>query len=144
MMLAQPGIRIAHPFRLEPQDELHVAGVDPVGERPEAAGVLGRVDLPSAGVEPDHAGFRERPRTGLEPDVFAKTAGVTPAQIHVDAGVEKPLNIGDILLAAPDLNLGDRGLGLPLDPRHVVRHVPTPPHILCCDDVRALPEQHGD
>ena len=65
-ILAQPGVRIAHAFRLEPEHELHAAGMRPLAQRPEAVRVLGGVDLPRAGVEPDHAGVLEGERVWTE------------------------------------------------------------------------------
>ena len=139
MIAAQPRFHAAHPFRLEPQQELHSLGVNPIAERPETFWIFCGVDLPGAGVEP---GLDALPRVHLARIPCGPScAGVTPADVRLNPRRQEALHVGDLRLGPADLNLGHRRLGLAVYPGQVVRDVPAPPEVLRRDNVLPLPEQ---
>src|SRR5882724_8473875 len=81
MIFAQPRIRVADPFRLEPQQELQPPRVNPIAVRFESGRILGRVHLPFAGVEPDIL-TREKARAARIPGL--RSASVATTNVGLD------------------------------------------------------------
>src|SRR5882724_12801342 len=100
MAFAQPRIRVANPFRLEPQQELQPPRVDPVAVRLEARRIFGGIHFPFAGVEPDIVA-REKATAARIPCV--RTSSITPANVGLDTLFKKALHLRSVVPTHLDL-----------------------------------------